>query len=185
MNGALGRWRTLHEVEVVTKVLSVGNRYTAGRYNNHRWITMAIDLDHPAPGMKWPTGLTEPAIMRDRLVKRYGKPYKGRYGWASPVTKKHLKVEHPMWHHLERVAELSDSHQRHVKFAHHSVHADSLGTLNLIDSSGLLHSGAGLDGIPELSWRTIRTLRETTGRLIAIWERYDNSPEVRASREPG
>jgi hypothetical protein len=41
--GARGRWRTLYELDVVANVLAAGNRGTAARYVNHRWVQLALD----------------------------------------------------------------------------------------------------------------------------------------------
>jgi len=66
--------------------------------------------------------------------------------------------------------------------AHHAVHVDSLGGLDLLDSSGTLHAGGRIDGSLPVVWQTIRALSEATDSLLAIWERYDSAPMISTSR---
>lgn len=181
-SGARARWRTLHEVAVVSSVLMLGNRHTASRFMNHRWVMLARDLDHDTP-VSWSSaeGPT-PEVMRKRLIRRYGASYAGRYGWAALVTKREIRVARPQWHHLESVARLADGHRPRVKSAHHSVHVDSFGGLDLIDATGLLHAGARLDGSQPVVWQTLVALAELTDSLIGIWQRYDDGPMVVACR---
>lgn len=180
-NGAFARWRTLHEVNVVAGVLLMGNRHTATRFNSHRWVMLARDLEHAdLPDDFWTLPGPPPDVMRTRLVKRYGKSYAHPYGWAAEVTKRYVDEPNPKWHHLEKVAQLAPRHGLRVKAAHHLVHADALGVLHSIDSSGLVHSGASLAGISDTAWQTIDTLAETCSSLLAIWSRYDKSPRVAA-----
>jgi hypothetical protein len=180
-NGARARWRTLHEVAVVSSVLMFGNRYTASRFKNHRWIMLARDIERETQNTLWPTR-PSPEVMRRRLIRRYGAAYDGRYGWASQETSRAIHVTKPQWHHLESVAKLADGHRPRVKSAHHSVHVDSLGGLDLVDSSGAHHAGARLDGSQPIVWQAIVALSEVTDSLIGIWQRYNNVPMVVACR---
>lgn len=179
--GAQARWRTLYEVAVTSSVLMLGNRYTAGRFKNHRWVMLARDRDHEPEPVLWPSR-PSPEMMRARLAKRYGREYSEPYGWASPVTSRWLNVKRPRWHHLEKVADLADGHRPRVKQAHHAVHVDSLGGLDLLDSSGRLHAGGRVDGARPIVWQTIRAVSEAVDSLLALWERYDAAPLIRASR---
>lgn len=179
--GAQARWRTLYEVAVTSSVLMLGNRYTASRFKNHRWVMLARDRDHSDTLAPWPDRRT-PERMRERLVRQYGLEYADRYGWASPVTLRWLDVRRPHWHHLERAADLADGHRHRVKAAHHSVHVDSMGGLDLLDSSGTLHAGSRIEGARPVVWRTIHALAEATDSLLAVWQRYDSTPLIAASR---
>jgi hypothetical protein len=121
--------------------------------------------------------------MRERLVKRYGKSYAQPYGWAAQVTMRKLGVQQPQWFHLERVAQLAQGHADRVKAAHHLVHVDALGVLELVDGHGTFHAGARLDEVPNVAWQTVRALSEATDSLLAIWQRHDPTPLALASRQ--
>lgn len=180
-NGAVARWRTLHEVAVVASVLTVGNRHTATRFVNHRWIMAARDRDHQQSPPTWPDKRT-PEVMRQRLVRHYGPEFSGKYGWAAVVTQRVAGVRSPQWHHLEAVAQLAEGHRQRVKRAHHSIHVDALGGLSMLDSSGMLHSGISTTGSHHVVWDTLRALAESTDSLIALHQRYDAAPTVLACR---
>lgn len=183
--GAQARWRTLYEVAVTSSVLMLGNRYTASRFKNHRWVMLARDRDrdrdHELEPTPWPDRHS-PEVMRTRLIRRYGPEYAEQYGWASLVTRSWLNVKRPRWYHLEKVADLADGHRPRVKQAHHAVHVDSLGGIGLLDSSGRLHAGGRIEGARPIVWQTIRALSEATDSLLAIWQRYDAAPLIIASR---
>lgn len=146
--GALARWRTLSELSVVARVLALGNRHTAARFNQHRWIMLARDRDHVEGFDQWNPPNPSPELMRKRLVKRYGTAYSGRYGWAAELSKRKLGVRSPQWHHLERMAQMSDELSG-VDRAHHAVHADSLGMIQIVDSRDLWHAGASEEGVAQ------------------------------------
>lgn len=179
--GAQARWRTLYEVAVTSSVLMLGNRYPASRFKNHRWIMLARDRDHVDGLAPWPDRRS-PEQMRERLVRQYGPEYADRYGWASPVTLRRLGIRRPQWHHLERTADLAGGYRHRVKSAHHSVHVDSMGGLDLLDSSGTLHAGSRIEGGQPVIWQTIHALAEATDSLLALWQRYDSTPLIAASR---
>lgn len=178
-NGAQARWRTLHELQVVASVLRGGGVKIAARYNDHRWVKFAEDRKYADPKPPW-DGETPEAVV-DRLTKKYGPAFAKNYGWAEKEVKERLgKDAGVTWRNLLKLAELSESHLEHVKIAHHLVHADALGVLQLVGSEGLLNSGAQLKGIPELVALTTTTLIDTIEVLIDTWCLHDQSLHARA-----
>lgn len=178
-NGAQARWRTLHELQVVASVLHGGGVETAARYNDHRWVKFAEDRKYTDPKPPWDGGTPEAVV--DRLTKKYGPAFAKNYGWAEKEVKGRLgKDAGVTWRNLLKLAELSESHLEHVKIAHHLVHADALGVLQLVGSEGLLNSGAQLEGIPELVALTTTTLIDTIEVLIDTWCLHDQSLHPRA-----
>ena len=177
--GAHARWRTLYEVDVIAHVLSIGNRGTAARFVNHRWVQMAHDNSR-AP-VKWPDNQPSPEAMKNKFMRRYGKSFGGTYGWAAELTKRKLGVEKPNLAHLEKIADL-DGHNRRVYSAHHGVHADSLGILQLVDVDGLFHSGARIDGAAAGCLQTTRVLGEINDALLVMWNNYADSSTIELMR---
>lgn len=177
-NGAQARWRTLHKLQVVASVLHGGGVETAARYNDHRWVKFAEDRKYADPMPPW-DGETPEAVVA-RLTNKYGPGFAKNYGWAEKEVKGRLgKDAGVTWRNLLRLAELSESHLEHVKIAHHLVHADALGVLQLVGSEGLLNSGAQLRGISELVALTTTTLIDTIEVLIDTWCLHDQSPHAR------
>lgn len=176
--GAHARWRTLHELDVVAHVLLEGNRGTAARFVNHRWIQYARDR-------KRDTHLGEDGqsseAMRNLYIRRYGAEFATTYGWAAELSKRRLNVKKPNMGHLEQIANL-DGHGWRVHAAHHGVHADAIGILHLIDESGLFHSGARLEGISAGCLQTVRVLGEINDAILGIWNRHAQSSATNTLR---
>jgi hypothetical protein len=180
--GARGRWRTLYEIDVVANVLAAGNRGTAARYVNHRWVQLARDREREADAESWPAKAgPAPDVMRRRLLRRYGSTFGGTYGWAAELARRKLKVKSPVFRDLEEIAQLGGQVSR-VHLAHHGVHADSFGALLTIDDSLTFHSGASVDGVAEGCLDAIRALGETWAALLRHWNSYAKDRRVEALR---
>lgn len=157
-HGALARWRLLYELAVFASILDLGNRHTCARYLNHEYVL----------AMRYPAGKYE--SKEDRLarqamgrigakfIRRYGKEYRGVYGWAAQVTNRKLGVPEPHFHHLESLApEAAEFHWLRW-YANHSTHGDALGASLLREESGALHIGRSLLKARWLSAATVHAL---------------------------
>lgn len=94
-DGALSRWRTLHELAVVTTFLNKNDNEIAKRFISHRGIVIYKALkqyDEYLPKsnmMPLETGELEKALaQRDSLVVRFGPEFKEEMGWAYPAIQK-------------------------------------------------------------------------------------------------
>lgn len=166
--GAKSRWRTLSEILVVARVIAQGDRFTATRYREHRWIILAMERARNGQ-TEWSGDLPTPEVMKRRLVRRFGPEYAGLYGWAARVTSRRLGVTKPGWQHLQQLAGV-DEHAGRVQDAHHAVHgADAFGLLGTIDSSsGYFHAGASPQGILDVARDTTRLFRQTLSAVFEI-----------------
>jgi hypothetical protein len=91
-DGALGRWRTLHEVAVVAKFLAVHDKHVSERYLLHRDVQSCkamcqykeyqdvANLD-PFDDREAHT-LTE---NKERIIQNHGKAMLNDWGWAVPA----------------------------------------------------------------------------------------------------
>lgn len=169
-DGAMARWRTLHELYVVASVLVEGGEELAERYVDHEIIESKAGMDelercHESLGYK-------PISTRDKrriekgyaaAIKKYGKEFGSPYGWAS----KFLQLKKPILKDLEAVA--SHSHMRsHYKFASQNVHAGAKGIfyrLSSIDNESDVFAGASNAGFEEPAQNTAISLMQITGLL--------------------
>ena len=172
-NGARARWRTLYEIDVVAAVLAMGNRGTAARYVNHRWIELA-SRPHDYVGPDQPEFDRYARRQANLYLRRYGQAFAGRYGWASEITNRRLGIQKPKLYHLERLASayLSD-HSHRVIRAHQIIHASSVGALDSVDASGHFHAGANDANTDALCADLIWLLTETLTNLIRSWRHYE------------
>jgi hypothetical protein len=108
-DGALARWRTLHEIAVVAHFLSQSDRETAERYllsfhiQAYRAICQYQEYADRAGLEPFSQQEMEQARrMRDEVVARYGASIKHEYGWASRA----LGKANPSLHDIERSVNL-------------------------------------------------------------------------------
>ncbi len=151
-DGAMARWRTLHEIAVVADVISqygetIGERYVAhqaveSKRAMDKYLRCYKDLGYrPLPARE------QKKILEayDRALAKYGQPFKTDYGWAAW----HLKTLRPTFADLEKAAGRAEM-RSHYQMGNDNVHAGiksmfvRLGLLG--DYDGLLagRSNAGL-----------------------------------------
>lgn len=94
-DGAQARWRTLHELTVVTVFIAEHGEDVAERYVNHETIDIykaAIQYNeyYTQLGLEEISNeeIQEMEISRLDLLEKYGKSYKNEYGWASNALSK-------------------------------------------------------------------------------------------------
>jgi len=137
-DGAMARWRSLHEVSVIFEFIRANGADTAVRYLAHDAIeswnaargynAMAKRLKHT------PYTDAEMAKMKataNTAVATYGPEFESEYGWAA----KALKNRRPKFAEIERAVEL-DHFRPYYKFASHNVHANPKGVLYRLSTNG-------------------------------------------------
>jgi hypothetical protein len=137
--GAEARWRTLHEITVVSFILARRDRDIAERYLNHELIEQASDAEeyqryHERLRYE-PIEEAELERLRDlraTLVSRFGRPFaRGHYGWAAPL----FVDRSPEFGDIEEMAGID--HLRPFRtLGTRRVHAGAHGT-----GLGVLHRG--------------------------------------------
>ncbi len=145
-DGAMARWRTLHEVTCVATVLSDGGDALAERYLAHEIIEAKKGLrqyEHCRASLGYsPFPKREAAHIKRQyiaVIDRYGEEFGGDYGWAAA----HLNCAKPNFSQIE-VAAGRGMMRSHYKMASQNVHATTKGIsyrLGSIDQS--LHAIAG------------------------------------------
>lgn len=169
-DGAMARWRTLHELSVIATVISDGGEAVAERYVYHQAIEAKGALDeylrcYELLGFR-PMPVREIASVNrhyDLAIKKFGPEFKSPYGWASDYIGK----KKPILHDLETAAGRAAMHS--YKFASLNVHASSRGTfytLGLLDGQTGQLAGASNVGLSEPGQNTAITLTQVTGLLV-------------------
>ena len=139
-DGAMARWRTLHEITVVATVLAEHGEELAIRYRSHAAIEVkrAMDrfvLSHEQLGFAPPTkrDVAETELEYRACLDRFGDNFGSEYGWAAH----HLGIRKPRLVDLE-VAAGKGSMQSYYRMASYNVHAGARGIdfrLGLLDGS--------------------------------------------------
>ena len=149
-DGAMARWRTLHEVTCVAMVLNDGGDALAERYLAHGIVETRKGLLQYERCHAWlgysPIPKRKAAHIERQymaVIDRYGKEFGGDYGWAAA----HLNEPKPNFSQIEMAAG-KGMMRSHYKMASQNVHATTKGIsyrLGSIDKA--LHAIAGSSNV--------------------------------------
>jgi hypothetical protein len=140
-HGALARCRTLHELAVFATVIEEHGQDVAERFLLHQGVE---DAENAEVFQKYAKQLGERPFSearmvnirghRDALLRRYGKGFRGRYGWAAELFPSNKP---PTFGDLEKLANLGHLRPYYDWSTHVGVHASSKGArLNLVPAPG-------------------------------------------------
>lgn len=180
-DGAHARWRSLHEIAVVSSFIKKHGNETAERYLLHHKIESFKDAElyqkhYEALGYT-PMSQGDYASIEaeyEKLITRFGKPYKSDYGWASLALNNHKK---PTFLDIEEDSEL-DHFRPYYRLANHNVHAGSKGAvfrLGLLQNAqNILLAGPSNVGFTDPAQNAVISLGIITITLITSIPTIDN-----------
>ena len=178
-DGALARWRTLHEISLVAALIYEHGQNLAEKYLLHQTIQQyklacQLQMHHERLGQE---AVSEDVLSRlkekrDRLVARFGTPFKDDYGWAADIT-------HPKRPNLSNIEECIDQeHWRpYYKMASGNVHPNShelyfrLGLAS--HQRDVILAGPSNMGLADPGHATAISLNQTTAVLLATRSTVD------------
>lgn len=165
-DGAMARWRTLHEVAVIASFVAAHGEELAERYVLYQAVeskraAAEYQRCQPALGFEPLADEEMAAISRayDEVITRFAPEFGRRdYGWAAHHLAKHydwaareLKGRGPTFRDIERAVDI-DHLRSHYRFASHNVHANPKGVfvkLGLLTESEILLAGPSDSGLEE------------------------------------
>jgi hypothetical protein len=161
-DGAMARWRTLHEIAVVAAVISQGSETIAEGYLAHQAVESKRAMDKYVVcctllGYKPLSARAQAKIVKayDSAMATYGKSFRSDYGWAAM----HLKKDKPTFVDLEAAAGRAEM-RSHYQMGNDNIHAGIKSMyfrLGLLDHDGLL-AGRSNGGLTEPGQNTAHTL---------------------------
>ncbi len=171
-DGAMARWRTLHEIGVVACVIAQGDEKLAERYLAHKAVEAKKALDAYQKTCK--SLGCKPINKRDvakintdyqKVKEKYGEFFCRDYGWAA----EYLNNPNPNFtDHLQSAA--ARSHMRpYYRMASYNVHAGVNGImfrLGLMGSTNMLLAGSSNAGLNDPGQNTAITLSQLTALLF-------------------
>lgn len=180
-DGAHARWRTIHEIAVVSFFIGSHGNELAERYLLHGTIEEFRAATHfrrhcEALGYE---DLTEAEFKKiksakESLVERYGANYGTLYGWAADV----LGIGKPNFSQIEAKAGF-DHFRPFYKMASHNIHANPKGVYYRLglypDGPDLLLSGSSDFGLADPGHSTALSLAQITVNLLTRSETLDEA----------
>ena len=168
-DGAMARWRSLHEVSVVMQFIAERGPDMAVRYSEHEameslkaargYSLVAERLGHESCT---PSELNEIEARAKALLTKYEPSFKEDYGWAGVA----LKKKRPSFADIEKAIGL-DHFRPYYKLASHNVHANPKGIfyrLCVLADCAVLPAGASNVGLTDPAQNTAISV----GRATAI-----------------
>lgn len=182
-DGAMARWRTLHEIDVVATVVADHDDDLAKRYLDHEVVEArraAQMYDECCEGLGYrPLSARQRTKINrdfDAMKKRYGAAFAEGYGWAA----RHLQIDGKRFSDLEKAAGQA-SMRSYYKLASYNVHAGVKGItfrMGLLDRRGVL-AGATNAGFEEPLQNTAVTLTRITSLLLGDLTSIDDQVIMR------
>lgn len=170
-DGAIARWRTLHEVACVAMVLGDGGETLAERYLAHEIVEAKKGLgqyQQCCPKIGYAPFSKRAAAQIERnyadAINRYGKEFGGDYGWVAA----HLGNPKPNFSNIEEAAGRAMM-RSHYKMASHNVHASTKGIayrLGSLDNHYAVIAGASNVGFVEPGQNLALSLMHITILLL-------------------
>jgi Family of unknown function (DUF5677) len=164
-DGAMARWRTLHEIAVVAAVISRHGEDIAQRYLAHqvveskRAMNKYLDCSQQLGYKPLPTReLKKIEKAYDAAIANYGDSFKSDYGWAA----EHLKKRRPTFADLEAEAGRAEM-RSHYQMGNDNVHAGIKSMyvrLGLVGNYDGLLAGRSNGGLMEPGQNTAHTLTQ-------------------------
>lgn len=165
-DGAMARWRTLHEISIVSSTIMRFGEEIAERYVNYQIVEsyhalMSYEKNHRSLGFKAVTKKHSKKIRNDykRALHRYGESFGLEYGWTMHHLKKSEK-DRITFARLEETAAHSKMRSPY-KMASYNVHASPKGVyfkLGSLDGAPMLLAGASNAGLVEPAQHTAASL---------------------------
>jgi hypothetical protein len=173
-DGAMARWRSLHEIAVVALYVWQHGEAMAERYLDHDVVESARAADEysakcerlghePIPESE----LTALAEKRAVMLRKHGPLFASQYGWAAAGLK---GIKKPTFANIEHAVGL-DHFRPYYQLASYNVHANPKGILfrlGLIDDRDLLIVGPSNYGLVDPGQNTGLSLAQITGTVTQL-----------------
>jgi hypothetical protein len=177
-DGALSRWRTIHELAVVALFIAQEGNEAADRYLAHLDVDSykaALGYNRAAPLLNYrsvpPKHLAALTKKVEALKSKYGKLFAEDYGWAASG----LKGKSPNFANIEEAVHL-ERFRPYFRLASNTLHAGPKGAyfrLGTYDTNILL-AGASNVGLQEAARLTALSLAQITSCLLSLEPNLDS-----------
>lgn len=169
-DGAMARWRTLHELSVVAALIADGDEDLAERYILHDAVEVKRQADE-YDATQVPLGISPISKSRRKVIEReyqvvidrFGPTFAYPYGWGA----KHLGYKKPTFKELQAAANHAGM-SSYYKMASFNVHASARSLFFNLSTMGeeILLAGRSNAGLVEPGERTAQSLLLITNLYV-------------------
>jgi hypothetical protein len=173
-DGAMARWRTLHEIVVVSMFIADSDEVLAERYMLHEAVeSFRAAKEYQIYCTRIGDEPIDPREIHDlesynaSLVARFGIAFRENYGWASERLG---GLRSPKFADIERVVQV-DYLRPFYRMASHNVHANPKGAffkLGLLNETDLLLAGPSTFGLADPGQATALSLVQAATNLLSL-----------------
>jgi hypothetical protein len=188
-DGALARWRTLHELAVVACFVSTHDNSIANRYllayrvqaskamRQYQEYADRAGLDRYSS-----EEIKKSEEQRNRILAEFGDEMRNEYGWAAPI----LGNKNPTLHDIEKSVGLDHWRPRY-KWAAHYSHANFKPPSTLLGmseaSEPMLLIGPSNSGMTDPAHMTALSITQSTASLLLTKQTIDHILAVEILRK--
>ena len=183
--GAQARWRTAHEIAVISSLLGANSPDLSNRFLLHRFVERwkeaeCYQQNCVALGQE-PFSEKEMEQFRsdyDTVLNQFETGYAGDWGWAKPLFSS-PKAE-PNFAQLDELAGL-DHNKPYVKLSHRAIHSGASGTLDILELYGqgeFMLAGPSDAGLAEPGHGCLIALYQVTTAYVLNAYGEDVEPDI-------
>ncbi len=175
-DGALARWRTLHEIRVVSAFIMMHGEEAATRYFDYEWVESKKRIDELSSPF-W-TDCHDGNFLTDRaqleagyqaILRKYGSSFRQEYGWAAPF----LAPKKANFRELEKLVS-ADNYRFHYMQASSDVHAGPKGTYASVPyAAPTLLIGPSDKGLSWAGQATVHVLLDIVENMVELHPSLD------------
>lgn len=187
-DGAMARWRTMHEIAAVVCLLDEHGEGLAERYRVHevveaRKAARQYKEFEAQLGVEPMDDETIEQIEKDykEAVAKFGVAFGNNYGWAAEA----LGKDNPTIAHIQAAAKIHHL-SPYYRLASHNIHANPKGVmykLGLVEGSTTLLAGPSNAGLADPAHATALSLLLISAILLKLAPNLDNTVAVRVMDE--
>jgi Family of unknown function (DUF5677) len=183
-NGAMARWRTMHEIFVTAAFISEHGDSCAERYRDHQIVesqkgAQEYDAIYARLGYD-PIPAEEMDSIRkeyENAIRKHGRTFSGQYGWAA----QDLNLKQPTFKDIEKAVG-TDHLRGHYRMASHGVHANPKGiffSMTSIFPVELLLAGPSNSGLADAGDGAALSLLMVSSTLLSLSPTFDHQVALR------
>ncbi|GCL74916.1 hypothetical protein PN4B1_49020 [Paenibacillus naphthalenovorans] len=177
-DGAMTRWRTLHELAVLAFFINQNSNEVAKMYLEYEYVERYYEMVEYIQHAKQlgyeeltPEEIEEITSAKNDLVSRYGSDYEKPYGWTMKVLPRKDRNFKGIEETIQ-LGHLRPNYKLACNYVHLGPKASSF-SLGVMDGSNLMLAGASNYGLAAPGQNTSLSLTQISANLLTVYPTYE------------